>query len=88
MQSGAFLLGPVLGAAMYTALPLSMPLGLLIAGPVLLWFFISGDVLLLLTLVSALLVLPNKVDNAETPARVVLMTILVGFISIQLGRNY
>ena len=48
----------------------TMPLGLLIAGPIAesrgvsLWFFISGIVLLLLTLVSALLVLPQKVDKA------------------------
>ncbi|EGO63112.1 MFS transporter [Acetonema longum] len=47
----------------------TMPLGLLIAGPIAesrgvsLWFFISGIVLLLLTLISALLVLP-KADKA------------------------
>jgi len=48
----------------------TMPLGLLIAGPVAenkgvtLWFFVSGVVLLLLTLISALLVLPQKADKA------------------------
>ncbi|WP_236860290.1 MFS transporter [Candidatus Formimonas warabiya] len=52
----------------------TMPLGLLIAGPVAenrgvsLWFFVSGTVLLLLTLVSALLVLPQKVDKAGKSA--------------------
>ncbi len=49
----------------------TMPLGLLIAGPVAesrgvpLWFFISGIVLLLLTFISALLVLRKKADHAE-----------------------
>ncbi|MEL7567467.1 MAG: MFS transporter [Dehalobacterium sp.] len=44
----------------------TMPLGLLIAGPIAenkgvsLWFFVSGVVLLLLTLISALLILPQK----------------------------
>ncbi|WP_347490358.1 MFS transporter [Desulfoscipio sp. XC116] len=48
----------------------TMPLGLLIAGPIAenrgvpLWFFVSGSVLLLLTLVSALLILPKKADKA------------------------
>jgi len=52
----------------------AMPLGLLIAGPIAqsrgvsLWFFISGAALLLLTLASALLVLPHKVDKAENSA--------------------
>lgn len=47
----------------------TMPLGLLIAGPiaesrgVALWFLVSGIALLLLTLVSALLVLPQKADG-------------------------
>jgi hypothetical protein len=47
----------------------TMPL-LLIAGPIAesrgvpLWFFVTGVVLLLFTLVSALLVLPGKVDQA------------------------
>jgi DHA3 family macrolide efflux protein-like MFS transporter len=49
----------------------TMPLGLLIAGPIAenrgvpLWFFVSGNVLLILTLVSALLVLPHKVIKEE-----------------------
>ena len=49
----------------------TMPLGLLIAGPVAesrgvsLWFFISGILLLLITSVSALLILPQKTDKAE-----------------------
>ena len=48
----------------------TMPLGLLIAGPIAenkgvpLWFFVSGVVLLLLTLISALLILPQKADKA------------------------
>lgn len=47
----------------------TMPLGLLIAGPiaesrgVALWFLVSGIALLLLTLVSALFVLPQKADG-------------------------
>jgi len=47
-----------------------MPLGLLIAGPIAesrgveLWFLISGIVLLLLTLASALLVLSPRADQA------------------------
>lgn len=52
----------------------TMPLGLLIAGPIAesrgvpLWFFVSGIVLLLLTLVSAWLVLVQRVDQAEEGA--------------------
>ncbi|MEG6521936.1 MFS transporter [Desulfotomaculum sp. 1211_IL3151] len=48
----------------------TMPLGLLIAGPIAenkgvsLWFYVSGIALLLLTLISALLILPRKVDKA------------------------
>ncbi|MEG6513779.1 hypothetical protein V6C32_17945 [Desulforamulus ruminis] len=48
-----------------------MPLGLLIAGSIAenkgvpLWFFVSGVVLLLLTLISALLILPQKADKAR-----------------------
>lgn len=48
----------------------TMPLGLLIAGPIAesrgvpLWFFVSGVVLLVLTLLSAMLVLPGEVDQA------------------------
>lgn len=47
----------------------TMPLGLLIAGPIAenkgvsLWFYVSGIALLLLTLISALLILPRKVDK-------------------------
>ncbi|WP_081461986.1 hypothetical protein [Desulforamulus ruminis] len=49
----------------------TMPLGLLIAGSIAenkgvpLWFFVSGVVLLLLTLISALLILPQKADKAR-----------------------
>lgn len=48
----------------------TMPLGLLIAGPIAenkgvsLWFYVSGIALLLLALISALLILPRKVDKA------------------------
>jgi DHA3 family macrolide efflux protein-like MFS transporter len=47
----------------------TMPLGLLIAGPITenrgvsLWFFVSGIALLILTLISALFVLPRKADK-------------------------
>jgi len=49
----------------------TMPLGLLIAGPIAeskgvsLWFFISGIAILILALLSALLVLPRKADETE-----------------------
>ncbi|MEY8352979.1 MFS transporter [Lachnospiraceae bacterium 54-53] len=49
----------------------TLPLGLLIAGPIAekrgvpLWFIVSGIALLLVTLVSALLVLPQKSDKSE-----------------------
>lgn len=56
----------------------TMPLGLLIAAPIAenrgvsLWFFVSGIVLLLLTLVSALLVLPQK-DNKRVQVKNIIL---------------
>ena len=49
----------------------TMPLGLLVAGPIAesrgvpLWFFVSGIAMLLLSLVSAMLVLPKGTDKAD-----------------------
>ena len=56
----------------------TMSLGLLIAAPIAenrgvsLWFFVSGIVLLLLTLVSALLVLPQK-DNKRVQVKNIIL---------------
>lgn len=53
----------------------TMPLGLLIAAPIAesrgvpLWFFVSGVVLLLLTILSVFLVLPGKVNQARIENR-------------------